>query len=85
MKTESQGGSGGPPEKHMRFASGRDRKEKRKKSLNATRFAEIRFQIYNKQKIERVLMYRLLRTQKLGIKKIIYVLMFLHIKLYLFY
>jgi hypothetical protein len=33
MKTESQGGSGGPPEKHMRFACGRDRKEKRKKKV----------------------------------------------------
>jgi hypothetical protein len=33
MKTESQGSSGGPPEKHMRFACGRDRKEKRKKKV----------------------------------------------------
>jgi hypothetical protein len=45
------------------FACDRDGKEKiKEKSLEATRLAEI------KQRIERVLMYRLLRTEKVGIK-----------------
>jgi hypothetical protein len=69
----------------MRFACDRDRKEKKGKSLDATRLAKIRFQTYNKQRLERVLMYSLLRTQKLGIKKRNSVLMFFHIILYLFY
>jgi hypothetical protein len=47
-KTESQRGSGGPPENTCGLHAIEKGKKKRGKSLDATRLAEIRFQIYNK-------------------------------------